>query len=221
MVSFAKPDSYYRGIHQKVFDMVPLGAKRVLDVGCGTGELGRKLKAEKKVEQVVGVEIVPEVALEAKEKLDKIIRTDVESVRLDSFTKYFDCIIMSGILHHLRDPWTVLKRFRNYLKDDGCLISSVPNVAHISVIKDLLAGKWEYKNEGILDVSHMKFFTFEGLTEMFHTCGYKGVEVEEDIDGLTPDNVDLVKVLGVAAKVGPNFQRDSFVLQFITKWVKA
>ena len=100
MISFAKSEEYYKGIHHKVFDMVVPGTKRILDVGCGTGELGKKLKEEKKVEQIIGVEIVPEVAREANAKLDRVYTADVEVVQLENFRKHFDCVIMSGILHH-------------------------------------------------------------------------------------------------------------------------
>lgn len=218
---FIKTDSYYKGINQKVFEMVTPGTHKILDVGCGTGELGKKLKEEKNVQQIVGIEIMPEIARQAQDKIDRVLRTDVENVRLDNLNKHFDCIIMSGILHHLKDPWMVLKRFKNYLKDDGYLIASIPNVAHISIIKDLLLGKWEYKNEGILDVCHMKFFSLEEMTKMFASSGYVIKEIEEEIDGLNKENSDFVKRLSAAVTVGPNFQRDSFVLQFVTKWIKA
>lgn len=220
MVSFVKTDDYYRGVNQKVFDMITPGTKKILDVGCGTGEMGKKLKEEKAVEQVIGIEIVPEIAREANSKLDRVFRTDVETARLESMRKYFDCIVMSGILHHLRDPWSVLKRFRDYLKDDGYLVACVPNVAHISIIKDLLKGRWAYKNEGLLDVCHMKFFTLEEMTKMFGSSGYKPVEIQEEIQDFSPENIDLVKRLKSSAEVGPNFSRDSFVFQFISKWVK-
>lgn len=221
MISFTKPPEYYSGVNQKVFDMIVPGTQRVLDVGCGTGALGKKLKAEKKVEQVFGVEIVPEVAREANDNLDRVYRADVEVARLEAHRKHFDCIVMSGILHHLKDPWAVLKRFRDYLKDDGYLIASIPNVGHISIIKDILKGKWVYKTDGILDVCHMKFFTLEEMSKMFAECGYSPKAIEEDIHDLTSENVDFVKRLASSVEVGPNFERDSFVLQFVTKWVKS
>ena len=197
-----------------VYNMITPGTKTILDIGCGTGELGKKLKAEKGVEQVFGIEKNP------KEVLDKIIRSDVEATRIDNFVKHFDCIIMSGILHHLRDPWTVLKVYRNYLKDDGYLVSCIPNVGHISVLRDLLKGKWEYHTEGILDVCHMKFFTLEEMIKMFVECGFEAMAIEEDICGVTPENQDFINRLAASVEVGPNFKRDSFVLQFITKWKK-
>lgn len=221
MITFTKPDAYYKGIHPKIFEMITPGTQKVLDLGCGTGELGKRLKAEKGVEQVVGIETMPEVAREAKENLDRVIRIDVENVRLDGLAKHFDCIVMSGILHHLKDPWAVVRRFREYLKDDGYVLAAIPNVGHISVIKDLLLGKWNYKTEGILDVCHMKFFTLEEMSRMFVNAGYKPVAVEEEVADFTPENADFIKRLKASVPVGPNFERDSFVLQFITKWAKA
>lgn len=220
MVSFAKSDGYYRGINQRVFEMVTPGTKTVLDVGCGTGELGKKLKDEKRIEQVIGIEIMPEMAREANMKLDRVFRHDAETVRLDNLRHHFDCVIMSGILHHLKDPWTVLKRFRDSLKDDGYLLACVPNVAHVSVVKDLLLGKWNHSTEGILDVCHMKFFTLEELTKMFFSTGYKIVDVQEEIQDYSNENKDFIKRLASAVPVGANFQRDSFVYQFIIKCVK-
>lgn len=220
MVSFTKNKDYYKGINQKVYDMVPVGAKKLLDVGCGTGEFGKKLKDEKGLEQVFGVEVSPEIASEASEKLDRVFRSDIESTRLDGMRKYFDCIVMSGILHHLRDPWSVLRRMKEYLKDDGCLIAAIPNVAHISMIKELLKGKWCYSDQGILDVCHMKFFTLDEMTKMFSETGYQIEAIDEDIADLTRENMDFIKRLSAAVEVGANFERDSFVFQFVTKWTK-
>ena len=84
-----------------------------------------------------------------------------------------------------------------------------------------MLGKWNYKNEGIQDICHMKFFTLEEMTKMFALTGFKPSQIDEDIQDFTPDNIDFVKRLSSAVEVGPNFQRDSFVIQFVTKWIKS
>lgn len=220
MVTFKKDIAYYSGVDPDVLEMVPAGSDWVLDVGCGTGALGKKLKEEKRVKQVIGIELMPEIAREASNSLDRIFRIDAELARLDAMHKHFDCIIMSGILHHLKDPWTVVKRFRNYLKDDGCIVAAIPNVGHISVLKNLLQGKWQYSESGVLDVCHMKFFTLESIISMFAEADFKIDAIKEQISDYTPQNQDFIKRMASSVEVGPNFLRDSFVLQFVTRWKK-
>lgn len=221
MITFKKDLEYYNGVNMMAYSLVRPGTTKVLDIGCGTGLLGKKLKEEKGVESVIGIEKVPEIAREAKLNIDRVYTTDIETTRLDNLVKHFDCIIMSHILHHLRDPWTVIKIYKNYLKDDGYIIASIPNVGHISIIQGLLQGKWEYSTSGLLDVCHMKFFTLEEMTKMFMSSGLKITAIREESAGVTNENKDFVTRLSAAVNVHEEFKKDAFVHVFTTQWEKA
>jgi 2-polyprenyl-3-methyl-5-hydroxy-6-metoxy-1,4-benzoquinol methylase len=79
----------------------------------------------------------------------------------------FDCIIFGDILEHLLDPWETLRRYRTLLDPAGVVIASIPNIGHISVILNLIRGRWEYGERGLLDSTHLRFFTRRSMIELF------------------------------------------------------
>ena len=108
-----------------------------------------------------------------------VVIADIETSSIDLPNKYFDCIVFNDILEHVRDPWNVLKRFKSYLKEDGCIIASIPNVRYYNNVKRLLLHKsWDYESSGILDYGHLRFFTKKSILSMFYECGYTVVNLE-------------------------------------------
>jgi O-antigen biosynthesis protein len=91
---------------------------------------------------------------------------------LKSFDKEFDYIIFADVLEHLYDPWKALSSVRNFLKDDGRVLISIPNVSHNSIIIDLINNKFEYREIGLLDNTHIRFFTHTSLLDMVHKAGF-------------------------------------------------
>lgn len=145
--------------------------KKVLDVGCATGLLAKRL-VENGCE-VVGIEIDDESARFAKKYCKNVIVGDVELLEHIPYPeKYFDVIIFADVLEHLKDPQSVLVNFKKYLKRDGYIICSIPNVAHIYVRLNLLFGNWEYKDLGILDKTHLRFFTKKTAIRLIENAGY-------------------------------------------------
>ena len=151
--------------------MIPDGVKRVLNVGCGFGLMGKRLRDERGIE-VTGIENQEEAAGIARGNIDELIAGDVENLKLPFEPGYFDCVVYGEILEHLKDPWKVLREHVYYLKKGGWCIASIPNIAHYSIIKGLLSNKWEYKPSGILDKTHLRFFTINGIRKMFKDAGY-------------------------------------------------
>ncbi len=169
--NFEKPKDYYSE-RREILPFVPKGKKSFLDVGCGEGAFGALLKRERRAE-VWGIEIDPVVANKASEELDRVIVGDIEGENMGLPERYFDCIIFNDCLEHLYDPWRVLENVKKYLNLSGVIVASLPNVRYYEVIRDLLRyGKWRYAEQGVLDKTHLRFFTAESIKEMFEECGY-------------------------------------------------
>src|SRR5258708_3485769 len=155
-----KPAGYYSAVRQDILVHVPLGPNRVLDVGCGEGLMARVLKREGKASWVAGVEIFPEAAADARDVVDELVVGEVETLDLPFERQSFDVILLGDVLEHLRDPWRQLERLVAFLRPGGLAIASVPNVRNWRVVFALaFKGRWDYVPLGIMDRTHLRFFT--------------------------------------------------------------
>ena len=229
------PD-YFRQERRDVEALIPEGIRRVLDIGCGEGILGRRL-LRKGVEEVIGIEVDPSVAKRAEGNLSRVICGDVEDVDLPFEEGYFDCIILADILEHLRDPLSVLLKVKRVLSDSGCMVISIPNVRYWGVIDMLVEGRWKYEDQGIMDRTHLRFFTFKEMEDLLRDAGlhitgkgankdplFKDVDLSKGrisfgrvtLEGLTPDEVEdlfVVQYLIRAEKVGVERERIEALLK--------
>ena len=152
--------------HAKVVRLVGRH-KRVLELGCATGYMSRVLRDHGC--QVVGIELDPVMAARAEAYCDRLIVGDLDLLDLaeELGDDLFDVIVAADVLEHLKDPWAVLRSLRPYLRPDGYLVASLPNIAHGSVRLALLEGHFPYSKLGLLDSTHLRFFTLESLTRLF------------------------------------------------------
>jgi 2-polyprenyl-3-methyl-5-hydroxy-6-metoxy-1,4-benzoquinol methylase/regulator of replication initiation timing len=159
------------------------GTKRVLDVGCATGYLARAL-AERGC-TVSGVEFDAEAAEEARPHLERLVIGDLETMDLaDAFgDDRFDVIVFGDVLEHLRDPLPVLRRAKALLADRGSVVASIPNIAHGSVRLALLAGRFDYQDLGLLDSTHLRFFTRSSVEDLFREAGMVPIDVRRTTAG--------------------------------------
>jgi 2-polyprenyl-3-methyl-5-hydroxy-6-metoxy-1,4-benzoquinol methylase len=157
--------------HNLVTDLVPRNA-RVLEFGCATGYMSRVLR-ERRGCTVVGVELDSEAASQAEHECERVIVGDAEAIDYDSELNddRFDAITFADVLEHLRDPGQLLRRVRPFLTEDGVVIASIPNIAHGNVRLALVAGEFRYRQIGLLDETHLRFFTREGVQELFEGAG--------------------------------------------------
>ncbi len=166
-------EQYFEFDRPELRALIPAGARRVLDVGCGAGALGAALRAEREVE-VTGLELSPDAAARAAERLDRAIEADLE--RLDGLPfahGHFDAMVFGDVLEHLHDPHRLLRLLRPWLADSGAIVCSVPNVGHWSVVLPLLASdRWHYEDAGLLDRTHVHFFTLTEAEAMLRDCGF-------------------------------------------------
>jgi 2-polyprenyl-3-methyl-5-hydroxy-6-metoxy-1,4-benzoquinol methylase len=154
-------------------ELIPDHARRILDVGCGVGKTGQYLR-EKGFKEIFGVEINTNAGQQAKSFYKEVIIGDIEKDVLPFNRSFFDCILYGDVLEHLIDPWKVLRSHREILKDDGIIICSIPNIRYYKILKPLiLNGRWEYVDLGILDRTHLRFFTLKTIEDMFRETGYE------------------------------------------------
>lgn len=163
---------YYTGFRSDLVKLIPPETERLLSVGCGAGHTEAYLKQEMGLREVVAVEINAEVVGALGELIDAVLIGDIQQLELPYPCKHFDCILYPDVLEHLVDPWVVLARHRRILSDEGIIIASVPNVRYYYILLWLLFGDWPYSNRGILDMSHLRFFTLRSFTRMLAETGY-------------------------------------------------
>jgi 2-polyprenyl-3-methyl-5-hydroxy-6-metoxy-1,4-benzoquinol methylase len=165
-------DTYFNLYKPWMISFIPDGPNKILDIGCGSGRLGKKLKEMNKAGELIGVEIYQPAADEASKYYDKVFRGNIEKMVLD-YDEYFDFVICGDIIEHLRDPWSLLKRIHCCIKVDGLFITSIPNIRYWRVLRDLiLFGKLEYAADGILDATHLRFFTRKSILKILRDSKY-------------------------------------------------
>ncbi|MDB5388449.1 MAG: wbbL 5 [Planctomycetaceae bacterium] len=167
-----KENFYFEFSRSDVLELVPFQARRVLDIGCGGGRLGAQIR-ERQDAAVIGIELNPKAAALARGRLNQVFEADVEQPLFEFPPGSFDCIICDDVLEYLRDPAGVLSKIRKWLSPDACLIISIPNVRHHTVIASLLAGNWTYGSAGLLDADHVRFFTRREIEKLLYRQGFR------------------------------------------------
>jgi 2-polyprenyl-3-methyl-5-hydroxy-6-metoxy-1,4-benzoquinol methylase len=152
------------------------GEYLVLDIGCGSGALGMKIKEREPRAIVYGIDNSKDAAVLAQKRLNRFYLIDLDNEALPYFDNQFDLIILGDVLEHLKSPDIFLGAIRQYLKPEGSILLSVPNIAHMSIRKKLLLGRFEYTETGIIDRTHLRFFTYDTITRLIDACGFQIAE---------------------------------------------
>lgn len=164
----------YESPRPDVQALVPAGARRILDLGCASGELGAELRRRQGAE-IVGVELDPAYARDAGERLDRVVRGDVEATLRDAGPLElgrFDCVIAADVLEHLVDPWSALRRAADLLEPGGTAVVSLPNVRYVLTFWRLLrGGRWPRESAGPFDATHLRWFTPLDARELLEQAG--------------------------------------------------
>mgnify|MGYP002631133589 CR=1 FL=1 len=161
-----KENSYYEHPRRELFPFVPAQTRRLLDVGCGTGTLAALLKKERGLVEAAGIEIVEAAYHVAKTRLDKVLFGSIEDMDLPYEDGHFDCILCADVLEHLVEPELALKKLARVLAPDGVIVISIPNIQFHEAATMLMSGAWTYMDQGIMDTTHLRFFTRKELGRM-------------------------------------------------------
>lgn len=154
--------------------MIPGSASRLLEVGCSSGALARECRARGNIETYVGVEIDPAYAELARRHCDECLELDIEHAD-DAFWNDYsdrDCWVFGDTLEHLQDPWKVLRKIRSVIPPDGTVVACIPNAQHWSIQVRLALGQFRYEDQGLLDRTHLRWFTRQTIIELFAQTGF-------------------------------------------------
>ena len=168
---------YHQTVRAEMFDFLPQEYSKVLEIGCNVGNFRQLLN---KSCEYWGVEPLEEAAEIAKTKLDKVLTGSYEKVESEIPDNYFDLVIANDVIEHLENPWNFLQSIRKKMRNENSsIVLSIPNIRYLGNLKELLIKKdWEYKESGILDITHLRFFTKKSMIRLLKECGFEIEKIE-------------------------------------------
>lgn len=170
--------TYYDNVNQDVLQKMPPGASLVVEAGVGAGKLGQTYMQANPGALYCGFEYVEEMAEIARQRLSHVIVGDIEApAALASYDTWADgrladVLVFGDVLEHLRDPWGLISAFRERVRRGGTCVACIPNVANWSLVIGQLRGDWTYAESGLLDRTHLRFFTLDSAVDMFKSAGW-------------------------------------------------
>jgi 2-polyprenyl-3-methyl-5-hydroxy-6-metoxy-1,4-benzoquinol methylase len=188
-----KPNGYYDSVREDMLKYIPEDAQRTVEFGCGSGGFSALIK-DRLGAKAWAVEIDEKSAKTASEKLDKVLNCDAHEAIAKLPDDYFDCIIFFDILEHLVDPYSLLTSVKKKLTKKGVVTASIPNIRYYSsFVKYVIHGNWDYRNHGILDKTHLRFFTYKSIVKMFNNLDFEILEME----GIHPTSSRTFRLLNM------------------------
>ncbi len=166
--------SYSAGIRYDLLKYMDISRPdiSVLEIGCALGGNLMCIKWNNPSASLFGFELNPSSVAIAK-NFGNVKVANAENMDYEEFRGKFDYVMAGDLIEHLRDPWSFVKKMKEVLKPGGKFLASIPNVAHISNVYGLLHGFWNYTDEGLLDRTHLRFFTRNTIFEMFQDAGFR------------------------------------------------
>lgn len=201
---------------------IPIASRRVIEIGCSSGALAREFKKTVPDCDWLGIDIDQNYAELARRFCDATIALDIESADTDFFNsqKDRDCWIFGDALEHLKDPWKILRTIRKIIPNNGCVVACIPNAQHWSVVAKLAIGDFRYEDSGLLDKTHLRWFTRQTIIELFEGADFRVVDGTPRIfdepgrDGFLPMIAELAKACGVDQNIAVN---DAIPLQYVIR----
>lgn len=170
---------YNRSFREEMLKYIPADAKTILEVGCSEGLFLSYLNKSRNCE-TWGIELFENAALEASKVAYKVLTGDFNEVYKSLPKNYFDCVIFNDVIEHFSDPWLALINTKEILSKNGVIVSSIPNFRYIGNLTEIItSADFKYKEEGgILDKTHLRFFTAKSILRFFDECGYTLIKQE-------------------------------------------
>ena len=178
--------TYGDNANPDVINLLRFPPRFALEVGCNAGVLGQFIKEQYPDARVWGVEPNPVTAKAALARLDKVLVQPVEEVDWSAQgvqPGQIDTVFLFDVLEHIYDPWKTLLTLRSLVSDTAQLVVSIPNVRNLFLLQDLVNGHWRYREMGLLDITHIRFFTDQDLMRMFYQTGFRVMNRSLTLDG--------------------------------------
>ncbi len=174
-----KHAAYYSQTRPEMRSRIPAGTRSILDIGCGAGSFGAAIRKEMPECRIYGIELFSDEAAKAREHYDEVLAGDVHSVLEELSGPTFDLIVFNDLLEHLIDPGRALQQCHRLLPPQGKILASIPNMRFWPALSDLLfQGDWRYRDAGVMDSTHLRFFTQKSIVRMFEQNGYRVDRIE-------------------------------------------
>lgn len=166
------------GHNPELLAILALRAQRIVEVGCSTGALAREFRRRGGTAHYTGIELDAHYAELARRHCDAVLAVDIETMNREFLRDSLpaDCWVFGDTLEHLRDPWSLLARIRAVIPSSGCIAACIPNAQHWTVQALLNAGVFRYQASGLLDRTHLRWFTRTTIGELFEGAGFRVVE---------------------------------------------
>lgn len=200
--------------------LMPTTARRIVEVGCMRGALAREYRAINPAAEIIGIDIDPDYVRIAAQHCTQVIASNIEHMPDDEFEALSpsDCWVFGDCLEHLHDPWAVLKRVRQAIDPDGTLMICLPNAQHWSVQWRLISGNFRYEDKGLMDRTHIRWFTRTTMLEMFASTGW---QIQQGLARMSssPDeqaHLAAIRAYAVAAGIDPDVaEQDAQPFQYV------
>lgn len=209
--------------NQELLDVIPWGASKLIEVGCSSGALAREFKKISPDCHYFGIEIDPDYAKLADRYCNETLVMDIENAD-DAFWKKHadkDCWIFGDCLEHLRDPWNILRKVRGTMPPGASIAACIPNAQHWSLQARLSIGDFRYDESGLLDKTHLRFFTRQTILEMFNNTGFTVTECVPRIIFPEPARDQFLSVIGQLAKLAgadpQSAAEDAIPIQYVIR----
>lgn len=211
--------------NQDLLSLVPSSSKRLIEIGCSSGALAREFKKLAPNADYFGVEIDSNYADLAKRYCNNVVVLNIE----DSDSNFWesnadrDCWIFGDTLEHLQNPWFILQKIHDILPDGGSIVACIPNAQHWSLQAKLSIGDFRYESSGLMDRTHLRWFTRQTIVELFDQAGFV---IEEGLPRIfnEPQRETFLPIIGEMAKLaGANPElaiQDSLPLQYVVRAIK-
>ena len=206
--------------------LMPTDAQRIVEVGCSSGVLAREYKKLNEQCHYTGIDIDPDYVTLANRYCDTAISADIEDPGFNLQEQFgdVDCWVFGDTLEHLRDPWSILKSINEVLPPGGSVVACIPNAQHWSLQARLSIGDFRYEDSGLLDRTHLRWFTRETMLELFSSTGYRIDDGIPRTFSNTQPNFDTIIncIRHMAISVGGNPDlavEDALPLQYVVRAV--
>ena len=187
-----KEKQYFSNIRYDLLKLIPKNNKggHILEIGAGSGDTLMYAKKNSYADKITGIELMEmSNSYQQSEEFDNFMIGNIEELTLEFKAESFDVIIFGDVLEHLINPYDILEKLKPYLKGNGVIIASIPNIRYFNVLKEIIFfGDFKYTDSGILDKTHLRFFCKKNMIDMFHNADYSVIKVMGSIkiSGMRP-----------------------------------